>query len=52
MVCLYGVAIDPGNYAGDSRFISTAPCHAALEENPKPQESCHISDKQVLTPAP
>ena len=34
MVCLYGVAIEPGNYAGDSRFLSTAPCHAALEENP------------------
>ena len=38
MVCLYGVAIERGNYAGNSRFISTAPCRAALEGNPKPQK--------------
>ena len=38
MVCLYGVAIEPGNYVGNSTFISTAPFHAALEENPKPQK--------------
>ena len=52
MMCLYGVAIELGNYAGDSRFISTAPCHAALEENPKPQKNCHLSDRQVFTPVP
>ena len=28
MVCLYGVAIEPDNYVDNSRFISTAPCHA------------------------
>ena len=33
MVCLYGVAIEPGNYARDSRFLGTAPYRAALEES-------------------
>ena len=52
MVCLYRVAIKPGNHAGDSRFISAARCQAVLDENPKPQKNCHLSDRQVLTPAP
>ena len=51
MVCLYGVAIEPGNYAGYSRCISVAPRYAALKENPKPQKNCHLSDRQLLTPA-
>ena len=38
MVCLYGVSIEPGNYAGDLRFISNAPCHAALEGNQNPRK--------------
>ena len=33
MLFVCGVAIVPGNYASDSRFLSTAPCYAALEEN-------------------
>ena len=49
MVCLYGVAIEPGNYVGNSRFISIAPYHAAIEGNPKPQK---LSYRQVLTPTP
>ena len=52
MVCMYGVAIEPGNYADDCKFISTAPCPAALEEKQKPQKNCHLSDKQMLTSAP
>ena len=35
MVCLDGVAIEPGNYARDSRFLNTAPYHGALEESPR-----------------
>ena len=42
MVCLYGVAIESGNYVGNSKFVSTALCHAALEGNPKPQKNFHI----------
>ena len=34
---------------GNSRLISTAPCHAAIEGNPKPQK---LSYRQVLTPTP
>ena len=34
MVCMDGVAIEPGNCEGDSRFLNCVPCHAALiEEN-------------------
>ena len=50
MLCLHGVAIEPGNSACDERFISAVPCHAALDENPKPQKNNHLSDRQVLTP--
>ena len=35
MVYVYGVAIEPGNYTSDSRFLSTAPYHTAQEKNPR-----------------
>ena len=50
MVCLYSVAIEPGNYAGDSRLISATPSHAALNKNPKPRKIVIHPVGQVLTP--
>ena len=49
MVCVYGVAIELSNCAGDMRFVNFAPCHAALIEENLIQ--IDLPGRQLFTPA-